>query len=435
MSKKIIGPKELHAMIIMRKPNELISWKPLRPFSIQELYLLDRIFPEISKHDFQNRKNRTFVVDTYNIPNAKDPENKGRRLNKYETVRNACTALQSRVILIEKKYDDKSKNGALEFDSYAFIEHARYNDSDGFVALTVCDDAIQYLENIEKNYTSFKLSILENFRNPFIYSMYQILKSEYGKRKEHFSYKGKVDFDIKIEDLQDRLGISNENCPSYLQWKNFKQHILDRSKNTFSEMTDIAFEYKAWRKFAGRKYTHLSFNISELEEKITQPCIDVDVDKIDQNLRNHLREHYSEEISEAEIMMISGSLSFDLFHEIYTRCARAREAGKVKNFGKYLVAACSKEIKKNIEKKPILTGAEDECMKKNEIRAKLEKSFGNRKNISESLQYLAGRYEMSGLEFEVRVGDHGRLEMVNQKGEVSLIEKWTLLSAKCKRIE
>jgi hypothetical protein len=152
-------------------------------------------------------------------------------------------------------------------------------------------------------------------------------------------------------------------------------------------------------------------------------------------LRNHLREHYSEEISEAEIMMISGSLSFDLFHEIYTRCARAREAGKVKNFGKYLVAACSKEIKKNIEKKPILTGAEDECMKKNEIRAKLEKSFGNRKNISESLQYLAGRYEMSGLEFEVRVGDHGRLEMVNQKGEVSLIEKWTLLSAKCKRIE
>jgi hypothetical protein len=450
--KKSIGPKDFHEVLTFRKPNELITWRPKKTFTIQELYLLDRIFPEFAKDDFREN---TFLVDVFNIPNAKDPLNKKKRLSKYETVRNACYALQERPILIEKK----EKNNSKSFETYAFVKKAKYNEDERFVEIIISEEGMKFLHRLKNenadNYTWLRFVTLEKITNPYVYSLYQNLKAEFGRKKTHGLKNGIVEFPISIVELQKRMGISKESSPSYLLWRNFKFHVLDKAKKVLSEMTDISFEYTMMRRF-GKKYTHIIFEIEELEEKESEKYIDIEENYVDQELKNYLEKHYSEEMSKSDIMFISLNLSMNSFHETYSRCAQKREEGKVKpkNFAKYLVKSCKNQIDKMSQKKhqkttkvphqnneaPPKRKAEEEGQfekeKSKAVRQTIIRAFGKpeKPEVSKQLECFEGTYEIAGSQFEVQI-DQGKLMAINCRGEKKEIPKSTLVSAVCKRIK
>ena len=115
-----------------------------------------------------------------------------------------------------------------------------------------------YLFYLKSNFTQIEFHTVMSLKSKYAKRIYDILRQ----------HKEEGEFHISIQDLRNRLDLYKKDHQEglYTQFIDFKTNILDIPQRELSEYGDITFTYEA--KKTGRRFTHLTFHIKQVEKSI-----------------------------------------------------------------------------------------------------------------------------------------------------------------------
>lgn len=103
----------------------------------------------------------------------------------------------------------------------------------------------------EGNFTLFNLECAMSLSSSHSIRLYEVLKSHQWKKQPIY---------LSLEELKWSLDI-DKNSPTYSDFANFRNHILDKSQKAFKTHTDIVFSYSPIKE--GRKVVSLEITVSD----------------------------------------------------------------------------------------------------------------------------------------------------------------------------
>lgn len=179
------------------------------------------------------------------------------------------------------------------FKYVSIVIHSSYEN--GVLTIKYNPEVKDYIQDIVKNYTKFKLSILLSFDSGYSYRLYELLKSKAyypkGKKVHHENDTFHVSF--LLSELKFALGVidanqtlvkkilDNEKKPDFDKafdkakvkvfesWGDFKKKVLEVAKKEINEKSDITIEYTPVRGGRGGKIFQVDFSII-LDENIAE---------------------------------------------------------------------------------------------------------------------------------------------------------------------
>ena len=110
-----------------------------------------------------------------------------------------------------------------------WIESAAYQDGEGYVKLRFSSRIKQYLSNIEKNFTSYTLYEIRNFKSGHAIRLYELM----------MQYKSTTWRKDSLEELKRYFGVSHQ----YKEWYEFKRRVLDPAKSEINKYTQYIVDY------------------------------------------------------------------------------------------------------------------------------------------------------------------------------------------------
>jgi len=235
--------------------NDLIRNK--KDFSLWEL----RIFALLASHvkkdddDFQTYKFR--IKDLLELFHSNSN-------NLYEELRNIPERLHSKLIRIP--YVDS--NGKKRVRRYNLVSMSDIPDEDNpdegeYILLRFDKDLKPLMLKLGEHFTVYKFYNILKLRSPYIFQLYELLKSE--------EFRGNGAIDIALAEFRAILQI-----PKSYRYGNIRQRILDPGKEQFEEYTDITFDYKPV-KGRGGKVISIRFSIHKNEAATTLNEEDFDI--------------------------------------------------------------------------------------------------------------------------------------------------------------
>ena len=194
----------------------------------------------------------------------------------------------------------------------------------------------QYVLQLTGNFFRVPFSVLARFRSLYGMRLCEILTAE-----SHAGRRADIYFD-----LHDLKGILDCDKPSYKNFSNFRQRVLDPAQAENAEVGYLAFEYETVKR--GRRVVGLQLRVgfhpeNAEEDQLTLEPTDDDVRRV--TLENTMRESGFTDSPRPYV----DKLGVDLVEKIYKECRRSQtEAhgtkGEIKNFGGFLHARLKVEM-------------------------------------------------------------------------------------------
>ena len=203
--------------------------------------------------------------------------------NIYRTLKKVAQTMTGHTMFIE--------DGKGNFKAWAMVNNADYVD--GIFTVEFNKNLRQHILGLEKNYTSYELSVLTDFKRNSSFRLYELLKSHIYKSKKEVN-NGRVDVEYNISELRFMIGLANGDDPGvrnamatmgnnidwdilyskldkkdrkYESWYDFRRYVVDAAKQELEEKSNIRFEYQGVQ--TGRKTGRIRFEIypNELENE------------------------------------------------------------------------------------------------------------------------------------------------------------------------
>lgn len=130
-----------------------------------------------------------------------------------------------------------------------WLAKVRTNKRSGTARIELDRDLIPYLFDLGQRFTQYQLHNILAMKSAFSVRIYELMKS-------YLFQKSKV-FDI--DELKYLLMV--ENVKSYVNYKDFRIHVLEKAQNEINELTDINILIEPV--FKGRKVVKVKFIIKE----------------------------------------------------------------------------------------------------------------------------------------------------------------------------
>jgi len=228
--------------------NDLIRNK--KDFSLWELRIFALLASHVKKDDDDFKTYKFRIKDLLDLFETNSN-------NLYDEIRKIPERLHSRLIRIPY-VDDKGKARTRRYNLVSMSDFPEGNMDDGeYIMLRFDKDLKPLMLKLGEHFTVYKFYNILKLRSPYIFQLYEILKSE--------EYKGLKEIDL-IE-FREILQI-----PSSYKFGNIKQRILEPAKLQLAEHTDITFDYETI-KGRGGKILQLHFHIAK-NKRIKTPAIE-----------------------------------------------------------------------------------------------------------------------------------------------------------------
>lgn len=219
--------------------NDLIRNK--KDFSLWELRVFALLASHVKKEDDDFHTYKFRIKDLLDLFETKSN-------NLYEELREIPEKLHSRLVRIPY-VDQKGKKRLRRYNliSMSDVPDEAKVDEGEYIELRFDKDLKPLLLQLGEHFTVYKFYNILKLRSPYIFQLYELLKSE--------EYKGNRDIDIELDEFRGILRI-----PDSYKFGNINQRILRPAQIQFKEHTDITFEYTPV-KGRGGKCIKLRFRI------------------------------------------------------------------------------------------------------------------------------------------------------------------------------
>lgn len=241
--------------IVLRQHNNLIEAREAC-FTLLEQKIIAGLYA-------LRQNNRKYRGEEQVYINAREiTELVGISTDSYRLFKNAMDNIMSTVVYIKHLESNKETR-------FNLISTATYEE--GTATIKFNSDMDQFLTELNRNYTEYKVGVVKPFKYRFSIRLYQLLLS-YQKRYIWSKY-----FDLS--ELRSILGVPKDK---YLQYKNFRMRCLEDSKKDIEAYTDLRFDYEQQK--CGRRIVGVRFYI-DLHTNTNTPFPDLIPEK---ELREYL---------------------------------------------------------------------------------------------------------------------------------------------------
>ena len=243
-----------------------------KDFSLWELRVFALLASHVKKDDDDFQTYRFRIKDLLNLFETKSN-------NLYDEIKNIPEKLHARLIKIPYE-DSKGKKRLRRYNliSMSDVPDEEHLDEGEYIELRFDKDLKPLMLKLGEHFTVYKFYNILKLRSPYIFQLYELLKSE--------EYKRSSSIDVELSEFMDILQI-----PESYKFGNIKQRILEPAKKQFAQHTDIIFKYTT-QKGRGGKVTKIRFEILK-------------------NPKSPSRQHESKELEEVE--------NTELFDELYPK--------------------------------------------------------------------------------------------------------------------
>ena len=348
--------------------NDLIRNK--KDFSLWELRVFALLASHVKKEDDDFQTYRFRIRDLLDLFETKSN-------NLYEELKNIPEKLHAKIIRVPY-LDSKGKKRLKRYNliSMSDVPDEQDVDEGEYIELRFDKDLKPLMLTLGEHFTVYKFYNILKLRSPYIFQLYELLKSE--------EYKGSNSINIDLIEFIEILQI-----PKSYKFGNIKQRILAPAKKQFAEHTDIIFDYIPI-KGRGGKITKLRFRIyknkktpsRQLEEERIE---DVDVvepvtENEDNPLFNELYHKVKNWIGEIAFKrLIKNHSESQLRSAITYTLNRVKKGDNIENVAGHIVAmAKQKTLFDPVEKKKSVAKTKKDRKNQDEARkAELEEQKNN----------------------------------------------------------
>lgn len=210
------------------------------------LYIISKIKPEDEKLKYYEFTIRDYCeVCGINIDAVPD---------MYNYIKRTITTLKSRTFWIKRDRD-----GAEEEVTVQWLDKAIMKKRSGLVAIKLDDDLAPYLLELKGLYTQYQLINVLPMKGKYSARLYEILRAELPRDRRY------REVTYTLEDLQDRLGITEENGKSYIKNPTmFRKFVMDGALEEIALYTDITASAEYLK--AGKKIDRVRIEIRQLKD-------------------------------------------------------------------------------------------------------------------------------------------------------------------------
>lgn len=193
----------------------------------------------------------------------------------YRTLKELATTMVGHTMFLE----DRKGN----FRAHAIVTDATYID--GVFTVRFNEELREHILGLEKNYTTYELSVLTVFKRNSSFRLYELLKKEIYRSRSSVN-NGRVDVEYNISELRFMIGLANlddqgvknamarmgnnidwdklfetldKKDRKYETWYDLKRYVLLPAQEELEEKSNIRFEFESERQ--GRKIKLVLFHI------------------------------------------------------------------------------------------------------------------------------------------------------------------------------
>lgn len=193
----------------------------------------------------------------------------------YRTLKSLSNTMVGHTMFLE----DRKGN----FRAHAIVTDATYID--GVFTVRFNEELREHILGLEKNYTTYELSVLTDFKKNSSFRLYELLKKEIYKSRQSVN-NGRVDVEYNISELRFMIGLANlddqgvknamgrmgsnidwdklfdtldKKDRKYESWYDLKRYVILPAQEELEEKSNIRFEFETGR--GGRKTMKILFHI------------------------------------------------------------------------------------------------------------------------------------------------------------------------------
>ncbi|MCR5452819.1 MAG: replication initiation protein [Lachnospiraceae bacterium] len=197
----------------------------------------------------------------------------GDPTNIYKTLKKVSKTMTGHTMFLE--------DGKGNFKAFAVVNNADYID--GVFTVEFNKNLREHVLGLERNYTSFELAVLTQFKKNSSFRIYELLKSHLYKSKPSVN-NGRVDVEYNISELRFMIGLANGDDPSvknamagmgnnidwdvmyskldkkdkkYETWFDFQRYVIKPAQEELEEKSNLRFDYEGVRE--GRRMGRIRF--------------------------------------------------------------------------------------------------------------------------------------------------------------------------------
>ncbi len=186
--------------------------------SIQEQRIILCCVSQIDSRE-KTTHNDEFVVSVQQIHDIFGDEKKS---HMYKGLSEATDRLGNRWIV--NRSDDGKKVSKLRW-----VWKIQYNAEQGDITLNFSRDVLDYLTDISKTFTKYKLSDVSNFRCMYSIRIYELIQQWAGVGEVEYS----------LDELRERLDLGEK----YGRWADFKRNVIDLAVDEINEHSNLNLSY------------------------------------------------------------------------------------------------------------------------------------------------------------------------------------------------
>jgi plasmid replication initiation protein len=209
--------------------------------SIQEQRIILCCVSQINSKEKASHEDE-FVVSVQQIH---DIFGDNTKKNMYNGLKEATDRLGNRWIV------NRSENSK-KVSKLRWVWKIQYNDEEGDITLNFSKDVLDYLSDISKTFTKYKLSDVSNFKCMYSLRIYELLQQ----------WEGIGEVEYSLDELRERLVLGKK----YRRWADFKKYVIDISVNEISKYSNLNVSYGMRKN--GRSVVGIMFNFKIKKKKL-----------------------------------------------------------------------------------------------------------------------------------------------------------------------
>lgn len=187
---------------------------------------------------------------------------KSNETSIYQSLKNSCDTLFNR----QFTYKTEDTKGRSVIVKSHWVQSAKYIESSGEICILFAKELIPFITELEKRFTSYKLSDISPLTSVYAIRLYELLISWKSAHKTPI---------FELLDFRNKLGVSETE---YSRMSDFKRRVLDVAVSQINKHTNIYIQYEQHKK--GRIIIGFSFSFVEKQVDRDPNTIDwVDEDK------------------------------------------------------------------------------------------------------------------------------------------------------------
>ena len=217
----------------------------------------------------------------------------------YRTLKTVSSTLVGHGMILE--------DGKGNFNAFSIVNNADYEN--GVFTVEFNRQLKSHILGLEKNYTTYELSVLTSFKRSSSFRLYELLKREIYKSKPSVN-NGRVEVEYRLSEFRFMIGLANSDDPTvknaigreghridwdamyeklnkkdrkYDSWGELRRNVIIPAQAELEERSNVRFEYEGIKE--GRKIAKILFYIYPNEPSNAQ-VIDERMNILERNAKS-----------------------------------------------------------------------------------------------------------------------------------------------------